>query len=572
MRFFGYYLLFFSWLVLFSCQNRPLNLSQAVLDQAENLMSEHPDSALYLLENGIEVRNLSSRQEADWGLFLTQARDKNYIEHTSDSLIRHSVSYYEKHNIQDRLVYAYYYNGRVLEDIGDATQAQNLYLKALEIGKNSGDFAILLRIHNTLGMLYTYQEAYELAIPQLEQAQQYAELLNDSKNLSYIHRNLARTYGMLDNQDLCMEYYQQALEYANEESRPSIILEFGTCYMEMEDYSKAYTYIKEALQLATDSMNYFPACLAMGEYYFQTDKPDSASYYLNLSEKSPNLYTKAASYLYLSQIARNNRNYEEIILLYDRYEEFRSTITDEHHTESIRHMQNLYNYELVEKEANLYKIKHIADRRKILLLLLSALLFCSISVSSVFYLRRRQQEWAVRYKKLVDLLNGEKPQYDFNDNRIKKLRSELNNSDKQSSELSSIEQKILALYSEKLEQGFDEKKKLDTLFRETDIYHFFCSTNDLGKITAEKIETLKQIIDTIYPGFRNKLQTLLPKISDKEIDLCYYLKADIKLTNMARITEEPYDNIKKRRTRLQDKLRTPELSNFDLETIVFMLY
>jgi hypothetical protein len=72
---------------------------------------------------------LSRRQYAEWCLLLTQARDKNYIAPTSDSLIRAAVDYFEHHGPASRQMLAYYYMGRVSQDL---QRAENCFR---QIGK-----------------------------------------------------------------------------------------------------------------------------------------------------------------------------------------------------------------------------------------------------------------------------------------------------------------------------------------------------------------------------------------------------------------------------------------------------
>lgn len=66
-----------------------------VLVRADSLMSYLPDSALSLLEN-IDLNEIKTpADEAIYALLLTQARDKNYIVHTDDSLITVAVNYFD---------------------------------------------------------------------------------------------------------------------------------------------------------------------------------------------------------------------------------------------------------------------------------------------------------------------------------------------------------------------------------------------------------------------------------------------------------------------------------------------
>ena len=67
-----------------------------LLNKAEMYMSEKPDSALSLLDSIIQPEDLSNEQYALWCLLYTQAQDKNWIEHTSDSIINVAVEYFKE--------------------------------------------------------------------------------------------------------------------------------------------------------------------------------------------------------------------------------------------------------------------------------------------------------------------------------------------------------------------------------------------------------------------------------------------------------------------------------------------
>ena len=60
---------------------------EALFKQVENIVNERPDSAMVLLER-IEQPETLPDAEWHWGALLwTQAKDKLFIRHTSDSLI-----------------------------------------------------------------------------------------------------------------------------------------------------------------------------------------------------------------------------------------------------------------------------------------------------------------------------------------------------------------------------------------------------------------------------------------------------------------------------------------------------
>ena len=83
------------------CTEQPKELLPE-LSYAESLMQRCPNSALVVLDS-MEVPSPSDKfQYATWCLLITQARDKNYVKHTSDSLINIALAYFEKQDdLQD---------------------------------------------------------------------------------------------------------------------------------------------------------------------------------------------------------------------------------------------------------------------------------------------------------------------------------------------------------------------------------------------------------------------------------------------------------------------------------------
>lgn len=80
-------------------------------------MDQHPDSALKIMVDFNDTDYLSEKEKSDYYLLLTEAKDKNYITHTSDSLINTAVKYYEEGTDPVIKAKSYYYQGRVYHDM-----------------------------------------------------------------------------------------------------------------------------------------------------------------------------------------------------------------------------------------------------------------------------------------------------------------------------------------------------------------------------------------------------------------------------------------------------------------------
>ena len=134
--------------------------NQEVLNRAESLMEDHPDSALTILK-GIEKSSLSSKEEqARYSLLMSMALDKNYIDTTSFDVLQPAIDYYlEKGNPTEKLR-TYYYQGRIFQNRGDRDKALNSFIKGIDVSTESNDSLCIAR--NLVAQGGLYDEFYDL--------------------------------------------------------------------------------------------------------------------------------------------------------------------------------------------------------------------------------------------------------------------------------------------------------------------------------------------------------------------------------------------------------------------------
>ena len=114
------------------------------LQQAESLMNARPDSALHLLAGMADSLAMLPEETQMYHHLLTiQAKDKQYITHTSDSLINRIVSFYEDYGDNERLMMAYFYQGSVYRDMNDAPRALKAFHQAIDAGKDTKNLTLL---------------------------------------------------------------------------------------------------------------------------------------------------------------------------------------------------------------------------------------------------------------------------------------------------------------------------------------------------------------------------------------------------------------------------------------------
>ena len=167
----------------------------------ENLMPQHPDSALMLLEQIENKENLSRKDKAHYYLLLTEAQDKTFVKHETDSLITIATDYYEETDDLERKAKAWFYKGRINQNLNHPLKAQECFLNALQNEEQIEDHVLLGRINNGIGMLYTQQDVYERALLYQQKAVIHFKAISDSTGQVYALRDLGRIYEIIHQTD-----------------------------------------------------------------------------------------------------------------------------------------------------------------------------------------------------------------------------------------------------------------------------------------------------------------------------------------------------------------------------------
>ena len=381
----------------------------------ENLMPQHPDSALMLLEQIENKENLSRKDKAHYYLLLTEAEDKTYVTHTTDSLISIAADYYEKTDDLGRKAKAWYYKGRINQDLGHPLKAQEYYLKALRDEEKIEDHALLGRIHNHIGMLYAYQKVYEKALPFQKKAVENFHLLSDSTGQVFALRDLGRTFLMLGHQDSAIICNQKAIALMRKRIIPSVYTELAGLYIDRQRMEEAHGLLRTSLQNVAKPQAKYPVYLVLGELYKKSGQIDSACFYLQACINSAPLpETRAGGLFHLKEIALEKGQWEQAALLSKQYELLKDSIEQGKNAESIRNVQAFYSYNEIEQdlwEARLYASK----QKSFYSLLITACLFL-LTVALLRFIHYRRER-----KSLLQRLKANEEQIQRNEQTLKNI-------------------------------------------------------------------------------------------------------------------------------------------------------
>ena len=381
----------------------------------ENLMPQHPESALMLLEQIENKENLSRKDKAHYYLLLTEAEDKTYVTHTTDSLISIAADYYEKTDDLGRKAKAWYYKGRINQDLGHPLKAQEYYLKALRDEEKIEDHALLGRIHNHIGMLYAYQKVYEKALPFQKKAVENFHLLSDSTGQVFALRDLGRTFLMLGHQDSAIICNQKAIALMRKRIIPSVYTELAGFYIDRQRLEEAHGLLRTSLQNVAKPQAKYPVYLVLGELYKKSGQIDSACFYLQACINSAPLpETRAGGLFHLKEIALEKGQWEQAALLSKQYELLKDSIEQGKNAESIRNVQAFYSYNEIEQdlwEARLYASK----QKSFYSLLITACLFL-LTVALLRFIHYRRER-----KSLLQRLKANEEQIQRNEQTLKNI-------------------------------------------------------------------------------------------------------------------------------------------------------
>lgn len=244
--------------IVFSCRSE----TSLTLDRVETLLPQHPDSALFLLEN-IPKTSLSTKElDARYALLKSAALDKNYIDVDSDSLTRKAVDYYSGRAGKRYEMLAWYYQALVL-------------------------------IH---------AKSYAPAIVALEEAEKKATTLCDNYQLGQILKSKGTVFKQTNNIPAAIECWKQAVSYyaaADKEIYKAYAeLNLAIDYINDRNYEKAdslLSFIKKTYDLV--SLNYYCNVHQAGILVETDHSPETA---IALYEATPTHYYSLQDYGYLA--------------------------------------------------------------------------------------------------------------------------------------------------------------------------------------------------------------------------------------------------------------------------------
>ena len=328
------------------------------LAEIEEIMNDHPDSALYRLQQ-IDTNTLNTdRREALYRLLYSQALDKNYIDIASDSIIAPAVEYFNGSDDEYHKLLATYYYGVVKENAGQRSSAICTFMKAYDMALRDSNYYWAGRAASMMTDIfdefYMSKEAIKYAKITLESFKK----ANDTLFADYSLSLLARMYGdagFYDSSVIISDMLLDTLKLRPNEDNEWLCyaLKANTAYREYADYNAAikfYDMVKNKSLLSA-----YERCI-LGICYVKAGYREKADSIENEMKKNPSPLLDAS---FLSVKMRYNGDYESAFKYYrSHYLQMKDEITklqSQNISDAIAEMRKS---EIIEKETLLKREEH----------------------------------------------------------------------------------------------------------------------------------------------------------------------------------------------------------------------
>lgn len=568
----------------YACGNKPYPRTMQI---ADSLVNTCPDSTLALLNQlKEEIKKEPEVTQVYYQLLAIKTKDKAYIPHLSDSIIKQVVSYYENTKDKNHLPEAYYYAGRVYSDLNDAPQALDYYHKAIDNTTENTDYRLMTLIYYQTGMLYLYQHIFDKSLDAFKKAHHYAILSKNNTLIIYNLREIGRAFTGLNNVDSTLYYYEKAEKAAEKINNTYLVGilndEIANIYTQLKEYPKAFAAIQKSSSLLKEKTLVYYTVLA--DLYHETGKIDSARYYYTLLCSAGNHYQKRGGYRGLSKIARQEGKLLEALVYIDKYHEYKDSINKTMNAEALHKVNALYNYQLHEKEN--YNLNNIAQKQKIWIITLLystfSLLLIFIAEGVIYHLQKKRKEVQAerqqdKLKRIANEQYYNSQQYmTLNEQRIAALKEKLQDAKSQKNELEKDLQETEKYLLELTNKQIEAKQKIHILsekaFKESQIYKDFYHVAEMpnSEKISEKVklsqtdwEEIAITLNSTYDNFTQRLQDLYPKISEHELKICILLKISIPPLGIAKLVARSKQAVTSSRKKLYEKIHnkpgTPDL-------------
>ena len=559
----------------FSCRDG--GRSESILRTADSLMEEHPDSALAILKrDSLEICRSGKDFRLWYALSRTEADDKCYILHVSDSAIRIAAGCYDSYGSALQRVRADYLLGRVYCDMHLYGHALTSFNKAIAVDAENDSVInrYKARAATWAGYVYEVEGLHKDALRYNKLAYGYAKKAGAQVTEIYSLRDIGRSYSYLKQNNTAIPYYRQAAKKAKAIDDANlynmVMEELAGIYIEEGRLDEAYAALNTKF-LATTDKDIASHYYIWAMYFEKIGQLDSAVAYDKRGMKYSEISIKRDVSLDLARLLTKQGKRDEAMEYYEKY----SVYSDSVEASELKETSDMLLQ--VEKSIDVERKNAALASSQLRLAAVMSILVVVVVIASVallgMYLKRKRKQWEqlerVRRYRLERSMK-EKQRAQQNKERIALLENELTASNQT---LSELRQKLIRNEAEMLKYkdaltAFEQKhgELLVADLADTDVYKLY--HDPVAKPTFADYHMLVEALNKAYSDFTLRLKEFYPDIRSNEMWICCMVKAGLTSKEICNISSYSYSSIGMAKVRLYGKMLGKKGSSRDFDTFI----
>lgn len=489
-----------------------------------------------------------------------------------------ALFYYEKalsfeKNIQNDTLLASVYSHIGTANLlkGNIEICLDFQLKALKIYERFPAHPGILKVYNSIALVYFYQGDFEKALINFYKVKDLLDknIINDTLKFHQIKGKLLNNIGIIyDNKnqlDLALEYFMQASTHSKKandsENLSSIYSNMGIIYLKGKRYDLAEAIYIEALNIRKKENNIYGLCKSyyhLGKLYKEKGQLNKAQEYLLISleycQQANSSNSRASVLEELSYVFAGKEDYKQAYHYQVAYKALSDSLYNRENLQKITQTEMQYNFD---KESQSAKVAQ--SQRELVYLIIAIVLILGIVIVIIMYkLQETKAKIQLLAKESAELNNKELSLRENNlkrelEYKNKELTTNIMYLLKKNEFIIEISNRLMAL---KKQMKKDNQAILQKII--VDIKN--AQDDDVW-------EEFEVRFNQVYNDFYERLKNKYPNLTLNEKRICAFLRLNMTTKEICALTRQSYNSLNVARARLRKKLN---IQNDDINLVTFL--
>lgn len=444
-------------------------------------------------------------------------------------------------------------------------------LKALKVYELYPPQQDIVRVYNSLALVYFYQNDFAKALVKFNQVRALLKknIIKDPVKVDMIQGKILNNIGIIyDNkkmEDLALEYFMQASTHSkkakDDENLSSVYSNMGIIYLKGKRYDLAEAIFIESLNLRKKENNIFGLCKSnyhLGRLYKEKKQFEKAQEYLlqsiKYSKQINSSSSRASAIEELSLVMAAKGDYKNAYEYHVAYKQLSDSLFNKESQQKITRAEMQYKFD---KENQAVKIAQ--NHRELVYSIIAIGLILGIIIAIIMY---RLQETKAKIQQLAkesaELNNKELSLREGNLKRDlefknKELTTNIMYLLKKNEFIVEISNRLVTLKKEmkKSDQEIIQKIIVDIKNAQDD---------DIWKEFEVRFSQ-------VYNDFYERLNTKYPDLTLNEKRICAFLRLNMTTKEICALTRQSYNSLNVARARLRKKLN---IHNEEINLVTFL--